>query len=502
MWRARRYVLGACLALFGAGSLGVALADAPTRAPVPPVRIAAPETEPPQNTVALRGRFAHSGRSGWQLVDLATGEVLDAHEPDRSFAPASVAKLPTALYALDSFGPDQRFVTRLSKTGRISNGVLGGTLFLVGGSDPELDSDGLAELVDELERLGIRRVEGRFVVTASAAVRATEIDPDQPADMPFNPAVSGLNLNFNRVRVRWGRSAGAEGVSVSALAERFDPPIEQVEVRTVSGSTPIFAHEEIEGREIWTFSARALSGTGSRWLPVRAPELYAGDAFRQLALARGIELPAPVAGAVDPSARVIAQRPSRPLKPILRDMLRFSTNLTAEVVGAAASQDGSDAQIGSLAQSAALMNGWVAHNSGFSPGDPRIRFVNHSGLSEESRIAPSRLVALLQAARGAGIDAWDLLTPYNVSIEDDPLGVNLPEVRAKTGTMDRIRGLAGYIETASGRRLAFAIFSNDLAGRAADRRAIAGGWMRNARAFERALIREWVRQLEGAGVSP
>ncbi|MEO1599953.1 MAG: D-alanyl-D-alanine carboxypeptidase/D-alanyl-D-alanine-endopeptidase [Pseudomonadota bacterium] len=493
-----RFVFGAALvvvALLWAG----ARADAPPSAPLPPERlyVDAPGELATQNGIELRARYAFAGRSGWQVTDLDTGEVLDAHEADRSFAPASVAKLPTALFALHSLGPNHRFFTRLSKAGLVTNGSLQGDLFLVGGGDPELDSDGLAELVDDLARLGIKRVNGQFIVLPGSSLRAEEIDPDQPGDVAFNPAVSGLNLNFNRVRLRWGRSAGDQALSVSAKADRVDPPVEQVEVQTASANAPLFQHDQVDGREVWTFNARALSGDGSRWLPVRGPELYAGDVFRQLARTRGVNLPPPTLGKVNPSARVIAERPSRTLDEILRDMLRFSTNLTAEVVGAAAARVSSGTNLGSLEQSAALMNGWISHSSGFSPGDPRIRFVNHSGLSAESRVAPSRIVGLLASERMKGTGIEELLTSISVDDADDPLEVGQPAVLAKTGTMDRIRGLAGYITLPSGRRLAFAIFSNHLAGRLADRRAIAGGWMRGARAFERALIRNWVRRFDG-----
>ena len=66
---------------------------------------------------------------------------------------------------------------------------------------------------------------------------------------------------------------------------------------------------------------------------------------------------------------------------------------------------------------------------------------------------------------------------------------------AKTGTLNYVRGLAGYIGAVSGRRLAFAIFSEDLERRAkaADPARTAGsrGWRNRARALERKLLRGW-----------
>ena len=70
---------------------------------------------------------------------------------------------------------------------------------------------------------------------------------------------------------------------------------------------------------------------------------------------------------------------------------------------------------------------------------------------------------------------------------------------AKTGTLDFARGLAGYARAASGRRLVFAYFANDLERRAETRgmgRRPPGarGWRNRAQALERALLRSWTRR--------
>ena len=66
------------------------------------------------------------------------------------------------------------------------------------------------------------------------------------------------------------------------------------------------------------------------------------------------------------------------------------------------------------------------------------------------------------------------------------------DVVAKTGTINFVRGLAGYIATPGGRRMAFAIFSNDLPRRASGPQRVNKRWMGRAKGFERALIRNWV----------
>jgi D-alanyl-D-alanine carboxypeptidase len=63
--------------------------------------------------------------------------------------------------------------------------------------------------------------------------------------------------------------------------------------------------------------------------------------------------------------------------------------------------------------------------------------------------------------------------------------------------MDYVRGLAGYLAAPSGRRLAFAVFSNDPGRRRPGVSRIDRRWMARARAFERALVRHWLVALRG-----
>ncbi|MEM7509115.1 MAG: D-alanyl-D-alanine carboxypeptidase/D-alanyl-D-alanine-endopeptidase, partial [Pseudomonadota bacterium] len=488
----------AATGLLTAGILGFAVAaefkSAPERA-----RIPAPRPDPglPQarSSLDLRTDFKLTGVSGWLAVDLKTGQVLDQHLAGEGFAPASVAKLPTAFFALDRLGPQYRFETRVAVTGEVRAERLEGDLILIGGGDPELDNDALLPLVTQTRELGFRTVAGAFLVDGSAAPNFSAIDPAQPAEAPYNPGLSGLNLNFNRVRLKWGQP----GIEVFAWARRLQPPAETVRVvPAAAAGAPLFTHAFDGREELWRMSQRALRRKGERWLPVKAPALYSGAVFRGLAETYGMSLDRPRQAAVS-GAQVVARHQSRPLSSMLRDMLKYSTNITAEAVGAAAS--GADEQ----AFSAAAMNAWAADLAGFAPGDPGFAFVNHSGLTTASRVSPERMVALLRAlamrpggthARLPGVAAG-YLKPHNVAAETMPLDYDHLDVVSKTGTMNYIRGLSGYVATPGGRQLAFAIFSNDLPrrtrGEGLDRR-----WMGRARGFERALIRNWVLMTDGS----
>ena len=474
--------------------------NAPIPVPRPdPAMHAATELAPSHN---------HSGTSGWLVIDLDTGAVIDQSQPDVAFAPASVAKLPTTLYALDRLGPEHRFETQVAIAGKIRGETLEGDLILIGGGDPELDTDGLLPLVTQCKERGFRNITGHFLVDGTAAPQLAAIDDGQPVDAAYNPSVSGLNLNFNRVRLKWDARGKTREMRVSAKAERLDPDIAGVRVVLASlPGAPMFSHA-LEGHaEIWRMNQSGFRGEGARWLPVRQPELYSGEVFKSLAETYGIALDPAHLGQAPAGAQIIARQLSRPLLPMLRSMLRYSTNLTAEMVGLAASRAGG-AQPATLAASAAAMRAWAAEVAGFPAGDPGFRLTNHSGLAADSRTSPRRLVELLAAiarrepktadgtARLPG-GIVDLVRDYNVAVKTVKLDYANLQIAAKTGTMDYVRGLAGYIVTPSGRRLAFAIFSNDLDRRQPGLERIDKIWMARAREFERTLIRNWVLELEG-----
>jgi D-alanyl-D-alanine carboxypeptidase/D-alanyl-D-alanine-endopeptidase (penicillin-binding protein 4) len=171
------------------------------------------------------------------------------------------------------------------------------------------------------------------------------------------------------------------------------------------------------------------------------------------------------------------------------DMLRWSTNLTAEALGLAATaalgRPGAD-----LAASGRAMADWATGVAGGAQGGRGFVFQNHSGLSADSRATPRLMAGFLRAAWGSGLEA---LTPER-RLDDAPAGARL---RAKTGTMDFARGLAGWIETPSGRVLAFAYFANDLDRRDATRgmgRRPPGAtpWRNRAVELERRLIESWI----------
>ena len=423
------------------------------------------------------------------VADAKTGLVPEARSADRPMAPASTAKTITSLYALETLGGGYRFATRLIATGPIAGGKVQGELILAGGGDPTLDTDGLDDLAARLAAAGVSGITGRFRTWGGALPYADRIAADQPEWVGYNPAISGLILNYNRVCFAWKRAQGGYALGMDARGARSQPRVYSVDVAVANRQGPLFSYAQRGGREQWTVAAGALGKGGTRWLPVRDPVAYAGDVFQTLARARGVPLPAPEPVQALPGGTVIVERRSDALPTVLRDMMKYSTNLTAEAVGMTASTArGAAAARG---RSGAVMSAWLSARLGGS----KARFVDHSGLGADDRISALEMVRAV-GVLGPKAGLRGLMKPFTLRDERGNFRKEQAlRVDAKTGTLNFVSTLTGYMTAPDGTELVFAIFTGDLARRARatqdEEPAGSGAWVRRSKVLQSQLLERW-----------
>lgn len=425
-----------------------------------------PPARPVPDPRAVVARAGLPGRVSYALIGRG-GEALALRQAAVPLAPASTMKAVTALYVLDRLGPDRRFRTQVIQSGD--------TMVLVGGGDPVLTTDELAQLAADLASAG-HPAPARFAVWGGALPGLARIAGEQAEHLPYNPSISGMMLNFNRVHLGWSRVGVDYRMEVEARAASQSPRAYTV-TAAPGDHAQLFTYRQDPGRESWTVSRAAMGRAGSRWLPVRLPELYAGDVFQTLCRARGLALPAPEIIDRLPEGRVLAHHDSPAVATLLRDMLRYSTNITAEALGLHASG------AADLAGSGQAMQDWL--------GDlgRGMRLSDHSGLTESSRIGTYAMARILD---GPGRDLALAPLLRRNPLSDEPGTEARRRVAAKTGTLNFVSNLAGYVTAAGGDEGVFAIFCIDAARRegAIGQELPAGvsTWTRSAKEVQRDLL--------------
>lgn len=471
---------------------------------------------PPEASSATGDESALIARSGlapeqigYVLRDLDSGETVARHQADRAFMPASVVKIPTGAAALRILGSDHRFTTSVRVSGTVEDGVLRGDLALVGGGDPMLGSDALLRLCHDVRAAGVREIEGAFLYDTALLRARSAINPAQPTDATYNPGVAALSLDFNRLRVAWDADEATGAIEAYTVPSLPDVVLDVASRPSESGQT--WAPEVEERRTVWRLSPEAPRG-GEGWLPVRRPAPFTAEVFRHVCALAGVELPEAAPGTLGGEDRRIAAHRSPPLHEIVQAMMTYSNNLVAELVGLAAART-LTGEVRDLPESASDLAEWW-HETLPEVEWEGFRLENHSGLGTATRVTPEQIVAVLAYGDGLtggakGMPGHSLATLMPASGWAGGLGGRMREpktafrVWAKTGTINYASGLAGYLYTDSGRRLAFAIFANDAQARATydadpDRRreasrVAAQRWKDRAKRLEVALVTRWAR---------
>lgn len=397
--------------------------------------------------------------SGIAIVD-SQGRELFVRRAHAAAIPASTFKLLVAVTALETLGPDYRFETRFEALDAPHDGTLDGDLYLVGSGDPSLTSDTLRGGVGALARAGVNTVSGGVVADGSL-FGGREVNPAwDPDDLQYDYAAGTSALSLDEGTVEFHlvpENAGAPA--------RIDvrPPSGAVTVRggVVTGYSTTLSIDRAPGRNDFTFDgALAVGAEQSFYRPVIDQPHYAAAVAGSMLAARGILVQGGSHTGVAPTvATVLWRHESAPLRTLLNHMLFESDNHYAEqllrAVGAHAGAVGTE-------HSGAVVERSVFEQLG-APTDG-LRVVDGSGLAPSDRVAP--------------IDLATLLARVNLDSTGDVLFHDLPRVgiegtvrrhdvttalgraRAKSGHINDVDALAGYVDTRHHGRVAFAILVN------------------------------------------
>jgi serine-type D-Ala-D-Ala carboxypeptidase/endopeptidase (penicillin-binding protein 4) len=390
------------------------------------------------------------------------GSALNAQLP---MNPASIMKLVTTRAALGLLGPEFRHRTRIATTGRLEGEVLKGDLFFQGGGDPKLVTEDLAAIARQLRQIGIQRIEGDLVIDGSRFAEP-EVDPGQFDGKPFsayNVGPHAAMVNFKAMKVSvWPLASGKVSVAT-------EPRIPQAEILTrvklVSGgckATNVQARMDEKSRLVVSGSmGRRCNGTDF-YVAVLDHARFSFNAFKSAWEDAGGSIKSrPVVGTTPVSARILVDWQSpRPLIELVSDINKMSNNpMTRNLFLNLSAERG---MIATREASAQLVKDYL-RSKGLD--FPELVLDNGSGLSRQERISPENMARLLvQGLFAQDAGAWIQTLPVvgNEGTVRHRFRQSELQGRAwlKTGALEDVRGLAGYLLSASGKWVVLVLLVN------------------------------------------
>jgi len=435
------------------------------------------ESLPPAVRMELeQARIPADAVAVWvQPVD-ATQPAL-AFNATRPMNPASVMKVVTTFAALELLGPERTWTTRIATSGALrEDGVLMGHVYLVGDGDPVLTYERLWRLLRRLRSLGFSTIGGDIVLDRSALV-LPEHDPfafDGRGLRPYNSGGDGLLIHFNTQELALIPGSRAQD-PVRLVAE---PPLMGVEidnqiVTSNKSCEPWYrdldARIEQGSRLTLTGSLPASCGPRTWATSPLAPPDYDVGMVRALWWELGGVVRGQVRSGVMPvGAQVLISDESVPLGEIVRTMNKWSSNVIARQLLAQVGREsfGSTADAGMSADMVAAGAEAARKSLAWAGIDVSgLEVDNGSGLSRNARIRADSLGTLL-------IRAWqrpwmpDFIASLPVAGRDGTARRRLDGSSAsgrahlKTGTINDVRAIAGYVLDQNGRRQAVVMMVN------------------------------------------
>ncbi len=422
----------------------------------------------------LEGAPLSGARTSVLVAELETGKVLFAKDPDVLLNPASNVKLFTAAAALARLGMDYRFDTEFWMEAPRGQGAPR-ALHVRGLGDPTLVTERLWAIAGDLAHLGLGRI-GDVVVDDSFfdGDRNGPGFDQETGDRSYLAPTGAASLNWNSVAIHVApgdRRGQRARVELEPASDFFDVDVRATTTGRRGGRRLEVSSIPLQGRQRILVEGRIPQGSRIQvvWRKIDDPALYLGHTLRRLLELRGVRSSGRVrAGPVPQGAKLVHVAESEPLADVVRRLNKTSNNFVAEqllkTLGAEAK--GSP---GSWAKGIGAVEEFLAE-----AGIPRGAYLmkNGSGLNDTNRFSARQIVSLLRAMWARFPLQAEYAASLPVAGRDGTIRYRMEgtaadgRLRAKTGTLEKVTSLSGYVETSGRRRLAFAVVVNDFPGRA------------------------------------
>ena len=450
---ARRGASRACLALLLLLCPFITAADTPLPAPF--------------SKLAARYKIPESAIS---IVVQAVDEpeprlTLNASLPRN---PASTIKLVTTWTALDLLGPTHTWNTRVYALGPVKDGVLEGDLLIKGYGDPYLVLEDFWKLLGEIRRQGIRDIRGRLLIDDSHFA-TDEADPaafDGDGLRLYNTLPNALMVNFQSFDFELDPDPASGKVGIRSVPALPNLRITN-RVRPVTGACKGNAPNiimETDWPEHIIFSGTLPFTCRHYQLPRSAmtAQTYTYGVFKSLWSQWGGTLNGTVGRATVPDGeRPVVTWPSRPLAEVLRPLNKWSNNLMSRMLLYSLAETRFDPPLTRQQGTDALLQ----HLSRRGLDTSVLVVDNGAGLSRDTRVSARFMVDLLRLAWRSPTMP-EFIASLAISGQDGTMRKRLRNrhkagrMHLKTGSLDEVSAVAGYVHTDDGRIFAVSLLIN------------------------------------------
>ncbi len=404
------------------------------------------------------------------VQSVESGQALIQHNGRQAMNPASAMKLVTTYAALELLGQSYTWRTEALTDAPPANGTLNGNLYLRGSGDPRLALEQFWLLLRQLRARGVTDINGNLVLDRSAF----SLPPHDPAEFdnepirPYNAGPDALLVNFKSLRLSLRPDIEKKTVAVIAETPGDDVRVDNRLTLTqdACGDWRERFKAQLNGETIeLTGSFSASCGDKALSLSPWPADVQVEKLFRTLWREMGGTLRGQVReGATPASARVLAAQDSPALGEVVREVNKYSNNVMARQIfltldsARPATPEGARRRI----------KNWLAEKY---LRMPELVLDNGSGLSRSERISADSLSQLLLAAWKSPVMP-ELISSLPVAGIDGTLKKRLGNSAAtgrahlKTGYLDGVRAIAGFVLDANDKRWVVVFLINDPKSRA------------------------------------
>ncbi len=413
---------------------------------------------PPEVRAALRQAKIPLSSVAVDVRGVDSQVPLVSLNAQRAMNPASTMKLLTTYAGLEMLGPSYTWKTEAYLGGPLEKGVLQGDLILKGYGDPRFNIEQFWLWLSELRARGLKEIQGDLVLDRSF-FSLPEHDPAEFDNDPvraYNVGPDALLLNFNTLRLRYL----PEGNRLKVISE---PPLEGMQLDNQ------LAPQAAPNCENWDDTIRIQArgdsvvlqggypsecGEREQNLNVMPHTRYVAAVFNAIWQELGGTLRGNTReGPLPAEAKLFATHYSAPLAEIIRDINKFSNNVMARQLFLTLGSDVATTTPGNIQQSIRVTKAWLKSKR---LNFPELVLENGAGLSRRERISAQHLAQLLRSAADSPMNA-EFVASLPILGVDGSVRKRLKDTAAanhahlKTGTLEGVKTIAGYVRAKSGR---------------------------------------------------